>query len=80
MRGYWYSRIVRTATTFRVNGDTDTGYVVRSVLRITKGAKSAVGREVELHMTVAEARVFAKQIQDAADTAERTNHDVGYRI
>lgn len=80
MRGFWYSRIVRTGTAIRVNGDTGTGYIVRSVLRITKGAKSVVGREVELHLTVAEARVLAKQILDAADTAERTNHDSGYRI
>lgn len=80
MRGYWYSKIIRTATTLRLNGDTDTGYVVRAVLRITKGSKSAVGREVDLHLTVAEARALAAELNLRADAAERTNLDAGYRI
>lgn len=80
MRGYWYSKVIRTATAFRVNGDTGTGYGVRSVLRITEGAKSVVGREVELHLTVAEARALALELTSRADVAEKTNKDAGYRI
>lgn len=80
MRGYWYSKVLRTGTAIRISEDTDTVYIVRTVLRITRGSKSVVGKDVELHLTVAGARVFAKQILDAADTAERTNHDAGYRI
>lgn len=80
MRGYWYSKVIRTATTLRLNGDRDTGHVVRAVLRITKGAKSVVGREVELHLTVAEARALATELNIRADRAEQVNKDAGYRI
>lgn len=80
MRGYWYSKVIHTATALRMNGDRGTGHVVRAVLRITKGAKSVVGREVELHLTVAEARALAAELNIRADVAEETNLDVGYRI
>jgi hypothetical protein len=76
----WYSRPVRTTRTFRLNGDSDTGYVVRTVLRLTKATKAATGRDIELQLTAAEARSLAKQLLDQADNAERINHDAGYRI
>lgn len=80
MRGYWYSKILFTTVGMRLNGDGDSGYVVRSVLRITKGAKSVVGRDVELHLTVAEARALARDLTERADRADRTNREAGYRI
>jgi hypothetical protein len=80
MRGYWYSKVLRSTTALRVNGGKDTGYVVRTILQITKGAKSAVGREVELHLTVAEARALATELNTRADEAEQNNDARGFRI
>lgn len=76
----WYARRVRTALTFRLNGTPDTGYVVRTVLRLTKATKAALGRDVELHLTVAEARDMARQLLEYADSAEETNKSAGYLI
>lgn len=80
MRKSWFAKIIRTATTLRLNGNQDTGHVVRSVLRITDGAKSAAGREVEMHLTAAEARAFAAELLVMAETAEKINRAAGYRI
>ena len=79
MLGRWYSKLVRTATTLRLDG-AGSGYVVRSVLRITEGAKVARGREIELQMTAAEARSFAAELVAMADKAATINSDAGYRI
>ncbi len=77
---FWYSRPIRTTTAFRQDGNINTGYVVRSVLRITKGAKSVVGRDVELHLTVAEARELALELNARADVTEQYNKGAGYLI
>lgn len=76
----WYARRVRTTAGFQSKGDHGTGYIVRTVLRLTAATKAALGRDVELHLTVAEARDMASQLLEFADSAERKNKDVGYRI
>lgn len=80
MRSTWYSRLIRTTAALRLNGTHDTGYVVRTILRINKGTKAVTGREVELHLTAAEARELAAELIVRAEYAEQTNRIAGYLI